>query len=262
MITMTESTLTFVLQIAAAAALIGTFYVNYLAQKLPINGLTQRDISESLPNLFTPAGLTFSIWGIIYLMLAVFSVFQIGLGAQTPNADLLNPVRVIFIINALANMAWLYVWHYRKFKLSLAVMGVLLVTLIFIHLELDKLTLTSFENIVFRLPFSLYFGWITVAAVVNVTALLVNRGWKRLGLSQEIWALIMLAVAAAIGTATIIIRQDIAYGLVFIWAYLGILIKHRSPEGFAKKYPTVIRAVMVCLSVFTVAVVLIIFKVV
>lgn len=258
---MTESTLTLVLQIAAAAALVGALYVNYLAQKLPINGLTQRDISESLPNLYTPAGLTFSIWGIIYLMLAVFSVFQFGISAQTPNADLLNPVRVIFIINALANMAWLYVWHYRKFELSLAVMGVLLITLILIHRELDKLTLTGMENIVFRLPFSLYFGWITVAAVVNVTAMLVARGWKRLGLSQEIWAVIMLAVAAAIGTATIIIRQDVAYGIVFIWAYLGILIKHRSPEGFAKKYPTVMRTVMICLSLFAVALILIILKI-
>ena len=251
-----------VLQIAVAAALVGTIYVNYLAQKLPINGLTQSDISESLPNLFTPAGLTFSIWGVIYLMLTVFTVFQFGFSNQTPVSGLLDTVRVLFIINALANMAWIFVWHYRKFELSILMMAVILVTLILINLELDKLLLTTVEKIVFRLPFSLYFGWITVAAVANATALLVSRGWKRFGLSEQTWAIVIIVVAALIGTATMLIRKDIAYGLVFIWAYIGILFKHQFPSGFAKKYPYVIMTVMACLLVFAAAEALIIFKVI
>lgn len=249
------------LKIAVAAALVGTLFINYLANKLPINGLSQGDVSDSLPNLFAPAGITFSIWGIIYLMLSVFTVFQFGLGGQTPSANLLGAIRVLFILNALANMAWIFAWHYRKFEISVVLMGAILLTLILIHLELDKITLTTLEKIVFRLPFSLYFAWITVAAVANVTALLVARGWNRFGMTEQSWAVIMLTVAAVIGIVTMLVRRDIAYGLVFIWAYIGILIKHQSFAGFAKKYPLIIRLVMACLVAFAACEIMMVFKV-
>ncbi len=152
-------------------------------------------------------------------------------------------------------------WHYRKFEISVVLMGAILLTLILIHLEMDKITLTTLEKIVFRLPFSLYFAWITVAAVANVTALLVARGWSRFGMTEQSWAVIMLLVAAAIGIVTMLVRRDIAYGLVFIWAYIGILIKHQSPDGFAKKYPLVIRLVMACLVAFAACEIMMVFKV-
>lgn len=249
------------LKILVAVSLVGTIFINYMAQMKPLNGMTPGEVSDSLPNLFVPAGLTFSIWGIIYLMLAVFTVFQFGIGGTTPAANMLDSVRIIFIINMLANMAWIFTWHYRKFVLSQVLMAVNLITLILINLRLDKLVLTGLEKIVFRLPFSLYFGWVTVATVASVTSYFVAKGWKRLGLSEQSWAIIILIVAAVISTVTMIVRHDIAYGLVFIWAYIGILIKHRSPEGFAKKYPPIIATVMACLAVFAVSEVLMIFNV-
>lgn len=249
------------LKIAVAASLAGTILINYLAQMKPFNGMTPGEVSDSLPNLFVPAGLAFSIWGVIYLMLSVFAVFQFGFSSQTPIESLLSTVRLMFIINMVSNMAWIFAWHYRHFALSLLLMGVNLVTLILINLEMDRFTLTGLENIVFRIPFRLYFGWVTVAAVANVTALLVDKNWNRLGQTEQAWTNIILVVAALIGTVTMLVRSDIAYGLVLIWAYLGILIKHQSPQGFAKKYPLVISTVIACLFVFAVSVALMIFKV-
>lgn len=216
MISMEANNYTLLLKIAVAVSLVGTIFINYLAQMKPLNGMTPAEVSDSLPNLFVPAGLTFSIWGVIYLMLAVFAFFQFGIGNQTPVANLLDQVRVFFIINMLANMAWIFTWHYRKFDLSQVLMGVNLITLILINLEMDKLLMTTVEKIVFRLPFSLYFGWVTVATVASVTSFLVAKDWKRLGMTEQSWAIVILVVAALIGTVTMIVRKDFTYGLVFI----------------------------------------------
>ena len=136
--------------------------VNYLAQLLLINGVTPGQVSDSLPNLFAPAGLTFSIWGLIYLMLAVFSVYQFGFSKKTPESQSLDRVRLVFVISSLANIAWIFSWHYGNIPLSMLLMIVILISLIIINLTLDKKHLTRIEKVVFRLPFSLYFGWITV----------------------------------------------------------------------------------------------------
>ena len=249
------------LKIIAAASLVAMVFVNYLAQMLPLNGMTPGEVSDSLPNLFAPAGLTFSIWGVIYVLLAAFAVFQFGFSKGTPSSPSLDKVRVTFAVSSLANIGWIFAWHYRQFELSLALMAILLISLIIINLTLDKMIFNTLEKVVFRLPFSLYFGWITVATVANVTALLVSLGWKGFGLAEQGWTVIILAVAALIGTATMVIRKDIAYGLVFIWAYIGILIKHTAnPPMFAERYSMVIWTVIICLVVFAAAEVFIIVK--
>ena len=239
------------LKAAVAVAFLAMVAVNYLAQTLPINGVTPGQVSDSMPNLFAPAGLTFSIWALIYLMLAAFTVYQFGFAgrAEAP----LNGVRIVFLISSLANIAWIFSWHYGNILLSMALMLAILICLIAISRMLDRRALTRAEKILVRLPFSLYFGWITVATVANITALLVRLGWDRFGLAEQAWAVIILLVAALIGAAATLARRDIAYGLVLIWAYAGILIKHTSPEGFAGAYGWAIAAAIVGLAAFAAA---------
>lgn len=239
-----------VLKIMVAVSFVAMVIVNYLAQMLPINGVTPGQVSDSMPNLFAPAGLTFSIWGLIYLSLAAFSVYQFGFKKEYMQPALLDKVRAVFVISSLANIAWIFSWHYGNIVLSVFLMLALLLSLIFIHMTLDKARLSKTDKVFYRLPFSLYFGWITVATVANITALLVRAGWDRFGWSEQAWAIIILLVAMAIGTATMVIRKDIAYGLVLVWAYTGILIKHISPSTFAGAYPAVIGTVIACLVVY------------
>lgn len=234
------------LKIAVAVAFVAMVVVNYLAQMLPINGVTPGQISDSLPNLFAPAGLTFSIWGLIYLLLAVFTVYQFFYKPEDGQRSL-DGVRTVFILSSLFNIAWIFAWHYRGFVLSMALMLALLVSLIIINRMLDRRRLTGMKKAIIALPFSIYFGWITVAMVANATALLVSLGWDRFGLPEEFWAVVILLVAMLIGNATMITRKDVAYGLVLLWAYAGILIKHVSPANFAGAYPWVIAAVIACL---------------
>jgi hypothetical protein len=220
------------LKILNLAAFVATVAVNAMANALPINGKTTGELSDLYPNLFVPAGLTFSIWGIIYLLLAVFSIYQIA--APTRNsADFLQRIGPLFVIASAANISWIYLWHYQRVSLSLAAMLVLLGSLLAIYLRLGiGVRAASWrQRLLVHLPFSVYLGWITVATIANVTAVLVHVGWNRFGLSQELWTVVVLIVATLITLAVLFTRNDLFYALVILWAFLGILIKRLAVDS-------------------------------
>ncbi len=227
--------------------------VNGLANALPINGMNTGNVSDAYPNLFAPAGITFSIWGVIYILLAIYTLYQVGLfpdKAKEINSKLINKVGIMFSLSSLANAAWIFAWHYQRMLLSLLLMAVILLSLITINMMIDKENLSSKEKLFIRLPFSVYFGWITIATIANATTLLVSVGWSGFGLAESSWTIILLMTGVVIGGATAIKLGDIAYGVVLIWAYSGIWIKHVSESGFSGQYPAVITAVMICIAVF------------
>jgi len=243
-------------KVFVAVSFLVMIVVNALANILPINGVNTGQVSSSYPNLFTPAGLTFSIWGVIYFLLAAYTLYQMGLfqgSRNTLNVDLLNKIGVIFSISSLANAAWIFSWHYHLIPLSMILMLVILSCLILINKVIKGEQHTGRENFFIRLPFSVYFGWITVATIANATTLLVSIGWDGFGLSDVTWAIIIILVGMIIGLATMLKNSDIPYGLVFIWAYVGIWIKHTSAGGFSGKYSTVIATVIVCIVLFVIA---------
>lgn len=225
-------------------------FVNAMANILPINEKTTGQISGSYPNLFAPAGITFAIWGVIYLLLALYTLYQLGAFQKSKRAGraaLLEKVGYLFSISSLANAAWIFSWHYELIGLSMLLMIVILVCLILINRVIGTKQLTARDNIFIRLPFSVYFGWITVATIANAAVLLVSRGFSGFGLSEATWTVIMVLVGGMIGLITMQRNKDVAYGLVFIWAYGGILFKHLSKDGFGGQYPSVITGVIVCL---------------
>ncbi len=229
--------------------------VNGLANALPINGMITGDISDSYPNLFAPTGITFIIWGVIYLLLAAHTAYQLGLfrkkGEEVKTA-LLKEVGILFSISSLANVAWIFAWHYKNILLSLLFMLIILVCLMLIYVRINKETLTANEKVFIRLPFSVYFGWITVATIANATTLLVDKlgsPVNLLGISEVVWTVVILLIGLAIGAFTTFKNRDIPYGLVIVWAYIGILVKHllAQPDGFNSQYPAVIVTVIISL---------------
>ncbi len=227
--------------------------VNALANILPINGQTTGEVSNSYPNLFAPAGITFAIWGLIYLLLAGFTLYLLGFFqdySDTIKANLLNKVGIVFSISSVANAAWIFAWHYKKIPLSMVLMLIILDCLIFINYLIKNEKLTVKEKLFINVPFSVYFGWITVATIANATTLLVSIGWDGFGISEPTWAVIIIMAGMLIGTLTMIINKDIAYGLVMLWAYAGIYIKHTSESGFDGQYPAVIYTVIACMIIF------------
>ncbi len=232
--------------------------VNVLANTLPINGQTTGQVSDSYPNLFAPAGITFIIWGLIYLLLLIHVLYQFGLFQDhwmASRADLLKEICLYFSISSLANTAWIFSWHYHLIFLSLLLIVVILLCLILINqlIKINRKYLSSKEKFFISLPFSVYFGWITVATIANATTFLVSQNWNGWGIPEYIWAIVIIAVGMVIGSLTMSKNREIPYGLVLIWAYIGILIKHVSASGFANQYPSIIITVIICLVLFSVA---------
>ena len=230
---------------------------NALANILPINGRGTGEVSNAYPSLFTPAGVTFSIWGLIYLLLGAHVLYQLGLfrdGPETPGeAALLNRVGALFAVSSLANTVWVFAWHYDHIGVSVVLILVILAGLAMIAVTLRGADLTPRQRWFVGVPFSVYFGWSTVATVANITVFLVSVGWKGFGLPESVWAVTMVLVAMAIGTVTMLRNRDVAYGLVLIWAYLGILLRQTSADGLDGRYPAIIAAVVASLLIYVAA---------
>ncbi|OQA93739.1 MAG: hypothetical protein BWY24_00342 [Microgenomates group bacterium ADurb.Bin219] len=239
-----------VFRILAAAGYLGMIIVNALAVFLPINGIATGQVSDSYPNLFAPAGYTFSIWGIIYLFLAGYSLYQLGLLEKVGKEALLEKVNKYFLLSSLANIAWIFSWHYLLMPLTVLLMLVILISLIKIADLLKKEKFSGKEKLLIKTPFSLYFGWITVATIANITVFLVSLNWNGLGLSEIFWTTIILIVGCGIGIWRTLKDRNLIYNLVLIWAYWGIYNKHISVSGFGGSYPSIINTIIVCLALF------------
>jgi hypothetical protein len=212
-------------QIAVALTILITLVVNTLANALPINGLNTGQISDRFHVYFVPAGYVFSIWGLIYIGLIAYGTYQV-LPSQRAN-PLLRRIGWWAALSGLANSAWIFLWHYEQFPLTVLVMLILLASLIIVFLKLQsgQAPLSRGDNWAVRIPFSVYLGWITVATVANITALLDYLKWDGLGIAPEIWMGIILAVVVAL-TATMTYRhKNVPFTLVILWALIGIAVK-------------------------------------
>jgi len=226
---------------------IATIIFNFLAVSLPLNGRDTGAISDSFKVLFVPAGYVFSIWGLIYIGMMAFAIYQVR-PSQRENARL-RRIGYLFALSGLANMAWLVCWHYGYYALSVVVMLVLLLSLIAIYLRLQigQVQVRAAERWCVDMTFSVYLGWITVATIANVTDLLYYLQWGGWGISPETWTLIMLAAAVVIATAMCLTRGDVAYALVIIWALVGIAVKQAAVPAVANAAWVAAAAVAVAL---------------
>jgi hypothetical protein len=219
------------LAIANLLGFLATVIINGLANALPINNRTTGAISDSYPNLFVPAGVTFSIWGIIYLLLLTWSVYQlfVAFSSKSDNGSFIDTIGPAFLVSSIANCAWIFAWHYELILVSVILMSVLLVSLLWIYnkLGIGKKNCEQPEKYLVHLPFSIYLGWITIATIANITALFVDWGLgdSLLGLSPVFWTVFVLGTGLAITLLMIFRRGDVFYSLVVIWAVLGIYIK-------------------------------------
>lgn len=199
----------------ATCLLLAGLVVNGLANRLPLNGRTTGELSAQYPNLFVPAGVTFSIWGIIYLALLVWA----GTQFLPRFREMGRRVAPAFGLACLLNAGWLFAWHYEQLHLSVAIMVALLATLV--HLNRSFIEGGPLPA---RIAFGVYLGWICVATIANVTALLVGMGWDGAGLSDALWAGIMVGVGGGVGAATTHRLRNPYVGWAVVWALAGIVL--------------------------------------
>jgi translocator protein len=199
--------------------------VNGMANALPINGRNTGEISNMYPVLFTPAGYVFSIWGAIYLFLIGFIIYQ-ALPGQASN-PLLGRIGSLFVFTCVFNSAWIFAWHYDWINLSVVIMMALLVTLILIYLRLESSGKPAKpgDKWLIKVPFSVYLAWICVATIANISIALYKAGWNGWQLGSVTWTIIMIVIATLLSIYFIEQKTDIPFGLVFIWALIGIGVR-------------------------------------
>ena len=219
------------LRYANITAFIVTVIVNSIAGSTSlIGGVQTAEVSNKYPTLVTPAGFTFAIWGIIYVLLGAFVVYS-ALPKQR-SSGYVERIGWLFVLSSIFNIAWIFVWQYEVLWLSVVLILGFLLTLIAIYLRLNigKSKVPLGEKLAVHLPFSVYLGWISIATIADISLTLVAYGWDGFGVAPEIWALIVVAVALVLTMLMLGIRKDIAYALVVIWALVGISLNQTNAD--------------------------------
>ena len=215
-------------QLANLLAILAAFFTNVLANIAPIKGLTIGEISNTffVDVLITPASYAFAIWGLIYLGLISLGIYQ-ALPNNRNNAYL-QKMGYYLVISSLAQIVWVFLFLSEFFVISTVAMFAILIPLILLYLKLNISfnSITKKQKWLVNFPISIYFGWITVATIVNVALTLSWIEWNGFGLSNVVWTILMIIVAAIVGILIRITRQDKVYSGVFIWALVAIAIRH------------------------------------
>ena len=229
-----------ILQFSNIVTTIVVFFINMLASSGFINNTTPGQLSDNLPNLFVPAGITFSILGIIYLLLFLFIIYQARSVVKTDvdKSNYLHRIGWFFVLSNFINIAWIFSWHYELVPLSLFFMIILLASLLAIYLRLEigdySYTISSRDRFFFTVPFRVYLGWITVATVANVTTFFVWIGIEPYDSTAVLLTITMIFITTFITALILYRRKDIIFSLVIVWAFIGIVIKRLNPEYFVE----------------------------
>ncbi len=236
----------------AAAAYILMVAVNILAEALPINGVTTGEVSARYQTLITPAAGTFLIWIAIYVMLLLYTLYQCGVfqwgeGRGPCATELTQAIAPFYALSSLCNALWIISWHYELILVCFVLIAALVYSLVRIMIILHRERLCMKEKLFAFVPFSVYTAWCIIATFVNAAALLVSLNWGGWGVSPQMWAVAALLVLTALGIYLMFRRKSAAIGLVFIWAYGGILVAHTSQDIWNGAYPLIIMVLIVCL---------------
>ncbi len=238
--------------------------INGLSNTTILGGNNTAEVSDRYPTLFTPDGVTFAIWGIIYMLVAAYCVrlyTDFGQKRQKSADQLAHEIIPNFIIVSLLNAAWLISWQYRIFWLSVILMVGLLWTLAKINLQIKDTSEFSFIDwLTIKLPFSIYFGWITIATIANISVWLVSINWNGWGVAPQTWTVIILIVGILIGVITAWRLKSWPFIAVFVWAYYGIWLKHTSSVGYNNGYPQIVRTLVIILVVLSLLTIWLLYK--
>lgn len=207
-------------QILVVIATAGLIIFNWLAATGRLGGIETGAVSDKYPTHITPAGYAFAIWSVIYLGLIAFSIFQ----ALPKNIERFRRIRTIYILSCAANCAWLYFWHQELIAVCLLIIFILLGTLAFINIRLQK-TESSGDYWLAKVPFGLYFGWVTVATILNATITLVYLGVEVSDLAAKLIGTGLIAIAAAFGVTIRWKLKNYFYPLAIAWALTAIAVK-------------------------------------
>ncbi len=227
---------------------LATIIVNALANLLPLGGKTTGEVSAGYPNLFTPAPVTFAIWGVIYLAMGFFVVRQWGIGNSADIGDRYREkAGPWFALSCLFNIGWIFSWHFEAIGLSVILMLGLLLSLILTEIGVSDVSDSGLSRFFVVGGFDIYFGWIVAALLANTFVFMSQYDWYGLVGNDLIFTLAGIAVGTIAAVLIELMTGKWITAAAVAWAFVGILIKHIAPEGYAAAYPLIISTVIAAL---------------
>lgn len=211
-------------------------FISYSTQFKLINRKDVGEVSNTYSSLFTPAPITFAIWGVIYISLLAFCVYHlIHAWRQSTSFEANKDLMTIggwFILNNIATISWLIAWTNEQLLLSVLLIFTQLISLIIINTRLPVYDPTrgAASKIFTQFPLSIYFAWLTIATIANTSSYLAALNWGG-GISAVTWTVIMISVAVIITVMVVLMRKNVFYGIVVIWALYGIILKRQMEAG-------------------------------
>jgi translocator protein len=227
-------------QFAVVFSVVTMIVMNYLSNARAFGGLTNKEISDKYHTLITPAGYAFAIWGVIFLGLMAFAIYQARPSQRT------NPrfraIGWLVVLNTLCNAIWSPLFNNEWIGIALIVILVMVFSVAIIEQRLlmrsdvpvvapdldatlPESPASATETWLARIPFSVYFGWLTVATILNVAVYLKSTEFGLFGLSEQMWAVAVLIVGLLVGAWIFNRYRSVAYILVFAWAYVAIAVE-------------------------------------
>uniref|UniRef100_B8HKU1 Tryptophan-rich sensory protein n=1 Tax=Cyanothece sp. (strain PCC 7425 / ATCC 29141) TaxID=395961 RepID=B8HKU1_CYAP4 len=217
-------------QIATLGAIGAAIIGNLVATLFPPSGTNVGQLANTLLSelLILPANYAFAIWGLIYLGLIGFGLYQ-AQPSQRYNSTL-QSVGYLVVVASIAQILWIFLFQAQWFAGSVVAMLAILIPLISVYGQLNIGQPVNRESRwLVHLPFSIYLGWISVATVVNIAAALYVNGWQGWGLSDLTWTSIMVLITAGLAIGLLWRRNDLAFSGVIVWALLAIGLRPGKP---------------------------------
>jgi benzodiazapine receptor len=205
-----------------AIVLVGVLVVNGMAGAGTLSGESIGVLANRYASYFLPAGYVFGIWSLIYLALIGFVADQLLPGRR--HAPVLDRVGWGWVVNGVLNVAWVVLFSFGRFGAALVVMVLLLADLVVLHLRIRETPepLSWRDRIFVAWPFDLYLAWISVALIANVSQYLTYLEWGGWGIPGQVWSVLLMGVATAVGGFMALRRWTWIFPLVVAWAVWGI----------------------------------------
>lgn len=218
-------------KILNGVAIVVTIAINYISNTGIFNQETMSTISGNYRSLFTPAGFAFSIWGIIYIGLFAFTLYYGPLFKSTPQKEnIISNIKGWFVLSCVCNCVWIISWLNDHLLISVIVMVILFISLIKIitNNKQSFQTYNTKQKVLFEIPFQIYAGWISVALIANIAAYLTKIQWSALGISPELWTLIMITIAITLHLYMLWKQNLFFFVTVLSWALAAIAVANKN----------------------------------
>ena len=218
-----------VLAISNSLSVFLAVVINYYSMFFGINDHKVGEISDKYENLFTPASYAFSIWGIIFIMLIAYCYYQIRqVFIKKNKPEYIYKTGWWFTLANLCNASWVFVWLFELTGLSVIIMFGILISLIMIVIRtnMEKWDAGIATILFVWWPICIYTGWISVAAIANISAYLSKADWNGFGISDISWTLIMILLATILNWIMVVSRNMREFAAMGIWALIAIYVRH------------------------------------